>query len=149
MVDFLQLACDGSYTGVSQQSTGTIVRSSRTLQVGEGYEADRRSGKENKCRVVPLNLDVRRAIEQYLKVLPTVAAENLPADERRSRAQEGYAVGSVSEPVPSVVALTVPGSDLAASAMLTMLSEDGEAAPTVYLIDAGSSTRNYPAKVLP
>ncbi len=65
----------------------------------------------------------------------TIAAENLLVDERRSRAQEGYVVGGVGEPVPSVVALTVLGSGLAASAMLAMLSENGEVAPTGYLID--------------
>ena len=41
-----------------------------------------RSGKGSKYRVVPLNLDARRAIEQYLAVRPTVADEHLFISQR-------------------------------------------------------------------
>lgn len=65
----------------------------------------------------------------------TIAAENLPEQQRRERIREGYVVGSVGQPAPSVVALTVLGSSLAASALLAMLSTDGITAPTGYVID--------------
>lgn len=58
-----------------------------------------------------------------------IAAENLPEDERRERASEGCVVGEVGEPVPSVVALKVLGSGLAACAFLTLLAEESWGAP--------------------
>lgn len=64
-----------------------------------------------------------------------IATENLPEDERRERAREGYIVGGIGEPAPSVVALTVLGSALAACALLALLAEEGLVAPTGYVVD--------------
>jgi molybdopterin/thiamine biosynthesis adenylyltransferase len=64
-----------------------------------------------------------------------IREENLPPHERRQRAREGYTVGRVGESVPSVVALTVLGSGLATSALLTLLSDEGECAPSGYVVD--------------
>jgi len=41
-----------------------------------------RSGKGGKFRVLPLNLDARRAIASYLKVRPTVSADSLFIGQR-------------------------------------------------------------------
>lgn len=64
-----------------------------------------------------------------------IRAENLPEDERRQLQREGYLVGSVGEPTPSVVALTVLGAGLATCALLALLSEEGEVAPSGYWVD--------------
>jgi len=65
----------------------------------------------------------------------TIRTENLPEDERRKLQKEGYVVGGIGEPVPSVAALTVLGSGLATCALLTLLSEEGEVAPSSYWVD--------------
>ncbi len=64
-----------------------------------------------------------------------IRAENLPEQERWKLEQEGYVVRGTGDPVPSVVALTVLGSGLATCALLALLSEEGEVAPTGYLVD--------------
>jgi molybdopterin/thiamine biosynthesis adenylyltransferase len=64
-----------------------------------------------------------------------IAAENLPEDERRERVREGYVVGGVGEPAPSVVALTVLGSGLASCALLVLLAEEGDVVPSGYVVD--------------
>lgn len=64
-----------------------------------------------------------------------VRAENLPPKERAQLAAEGYLPGGFGEPEPSVVALTVLGAGLAACALLTLLSEEGDVAPSGYWID--------------
>jgi hypothetical protein len=46
-----------------------------------------------------------------------IRMENLPEGERRQLVREGYSVGRVGEPEPSVIALTVLGSGLATCAM--------------------------------
>src|SRR5262249_38062163 len=65
-----------------------------------------------------------------------IRAENLPEAERRKLEREGYVVQGVGEPAPSVTALTVMGSGLATSALLALLSDEGEAAPSGYWVDA-------------
>lgn len=62
-------------------------------------------------------------------------AENLPAHERQKLEREGYLVGGVGDPAPSVVALTVLGAGLGACALLTLLSEEGDVAPCGYIVD--------------
>jgi molybdopterin-synthase adenylyltransferase len=64
-----------------------------------------------------------------------IRAENLPADERRTLQDEGYVVDGIGEPVPSVVALTVLGAGMATSALLSLLSEDGDVIPSGYWLD--------------
>jgi molybdopterin/thiamine biosynthesis adenylyltransferase len=64
-----------------------------------------------------------------------IAAENLPEDDRRERVREGYVIGETGEPEPSVVALTVLGSGLAACGLLALLAEEGDVAPTGYVVD--------------
>jgi molybdopterin/thiamine biosynthesis adenylyltransferase len=64
-----------------------------------------------------------------------IRAENLPPDERAQLAADGYLPGGFGEPEPSVVALTVLGAGLAACALLTLLSEEGDVAPSAYWID--------------
>jgi hypothetical protein len=64
-----------------------------------------------------------------------IRAENLRGPERERLAREGYLVGVGSPPEPSVVALTVLGAGLAASALLGLLTEEGEACPSAYVVD--------------
>lgn len=64
-----------------------------------------------------------------------IRAENLPEPERRKLRREGYMVQGVGEPAPSIVALTVLGSGLATCAMIALLSEEGQVAPTGYWVD--------------
>jgi hypothetical protein len=80
-----------------------------------------------------------------------IRAENLPEDERKKLGAEGYLVGTAQEPEPSVVALTVLGSGLAACALLTMLSEEGEVAPSGYWLDGflGDSGETGPKEPVP
>jgi hypothetical protein len=80
-----------------------------------------------------------------------IRAENLPREERRKLEREGYVVGGVGSPVPSVVALTVLGSGLATSALLALLSEEGEVAPSSYWVDGflGDSRVSGPDKPKP
>lgn len=64
-----------------------------------------------------------------------IRAENLPPEERERLKAEGYLPGGFGEPEPSVVALTVLGAGLAACALLTLLSEEGDVAPSRYWVD--------------
>lgn len=64
-----------------------------------------------------------------------VRAENLPASERDRLIKEGYLIAGVGEPEASVAALTVLGAGLATSAMLGLLTEEGEACPSAYVVD--------------
>ncbi len=64
-----------------------------------------------------------------------IRAENLPADERQRLATEGYLVGWSGAPAPSVAALTVLASGLAAAALLGLLTSEGEACPSGYVVD--------------
>jgi molybdopterin/thiamine biosynthesis adenylyltransferase len=72
----------------------------------------------------------RRVLDPFI-----IRAENLPDDERDRLRSEGYLPGGFGEPEPSVVALTVLGAGLAACALLTMLSEEGDVAPSGYWVD--------------
>jgi len=64
-----------------------------------------------------------------------IRSENLSAEERRHLERENYVVSGVGKPAPSVVPLTVLGSGLATSALLALLSEEGEVAPSGYWVD--------------
>lgn len=64
-----------------------------------------------------------------------IRAENLPPNERAQLAADGYLPGGFGEPEPSVIALTVLGAGLAACALLTLLSEEGDVAPGGYWVD--------------
>jgi len=64
-----------------------------------------------------------------------IRAENLPEHERDGLAREGYVVGGIGAPEPSVISLTVLGSGLATCAMLAMLAEEGEVLSSGYVVD--------------
>jgi molybdopterin/thiamine biosynthesis adenylyltransferase len=64
-----------------------------------------------------------------------IRAENLPPEQRQRLVQEGYIVGGVGEPAPSVIALTVLGSGLATCALLALLTGEGDVCPSGYIID--------------
>lgn len=64
-----------------------------------------------------------------------IRAENLPADQQRKLAAEGYLAGNEGAPAPSVVALTVLGAGSATCALLPLLSVEAEVAPAGYLVD--------------
>lgn len=76
-----------------------------------------------------------------------IRAENLPSDQRERLVREGYLVGGVGEPAPSVMALTALGAGLATCALLALLSNDGDVYPSGYWIDGlmGDSSRTQPA----
>jgi hypothetical protein len=80
-----------------------------------------------------------------------IRAENLPAAERARLEAEGYLVGAVGGPAPSVVALTVLGSSLATCALLVLLSEEGKAAPSGVVVDGflGYSMETQPTEPVP
>ena len=68
--------------------TGIRVSELSSLMLGDVEASERkgtltvRSGKGNKFRVLPLNVDARRAIAAYLDVRPTVSAEHLFVGQR-------------------------------------------------------------------
>jgi hypothetical protein len=64
-----------------------------------------------------------------------IRAENLPREQRERLQREGYLVGGVGTPAPSVIALTVLGSGMATSALLALLSDDGDIVPSGYVLD--------------
>jgi len=64
-----------------------------------------------------------------------IRAENLPDGQRDRLEREGYVLGIVGAREPSVVALTVLGAGLATSALLALLTEEGEACPSAYVVD--------------
>ncbi len=74
--------------------TGIRVSELSALRVGDVEISERkgtltvRSGKGGKFRVLPLNVDARRAIASYLEVRPTVSAEQLFIGQR------GQGIGS-------------------------------------------------------
>lgn len=80
-----------------------------------------------------------------------IRAENLPEAERRKLINEGYLTGVFGEPEPSVVALTVLGSGLMTCALLTLLSEEGEAVPSGYWVDGflGDARETEPKEPVP
>jgi hypothetical protein len=80
-----------------------------------------------------------------------IRAENLPEKERRKLEREAYVVQGVGEPAPSVTALTVMGSGLATSALLAILSEEGETASSGYWVDGflGDSAEVGPKTPVP
>lgn len=64
-----------------------------------------------------------------------VRAENLPAAQRENLVREGYLIGGVGEPAPSVMALTALGGAMATCALLGLLSSEGAVCPSGYWID--------------
>ncbi|HEV8111573.1 MAG TPA: ThiF family adenylyltransferase [Planctomycetota bacterium] len=64
-----------------------------------------------------------------------IRAENLPPDQRRKLAAEGYLVG-IAAAEPSVTALTVFGAGMMASALLGLLSPDSDLLWDTWLFDA-------------
>src|SRR5215212_2034621 len=68
--------------------TGIRVSELSSLMLGDVETSERkgsltvRSGKGNKFRVLPLNVDARQAIAAYLKVRPTVSADHLFVGQR-------------------------------------------------------------------
>lgn len=64
-----------------------------------------------------------------------IRAENLPPDQRAKLVREGYLVGGIGEPAPSVVALTSLGAGLATCALLALLSSEGDVCPSGYWVD--------------
>ena len=55
--------------------------------------------------------------------------------QREQLVREGYLLGGVSEPAPSVMALTALGAALASCALLAMLSSEGRGLYLRYWID--------------
>ena len=80
-----------------------------------------------------------------------IRAENLPPDQRERLVREGYLVGGVGTPAPSVVALTTLGAGLAACALLALLSSEGEVCPSGYWVDGlmGDALETRPAEPSP
>jgi len=80
-----------------------------------------------------------------------IRSENLPEAERRQLLREGYSVGRIGEPEPSVIALTVLGSGLATCAMLALLAEDGEVVSHGYFVDGffGDAHETKPKEPIP
>jgi molybdopterin-synthase adenylyltransferase len=64
-----------------------------------------------------------------------IRAENLPPEQRDQLAAEGYLVDGFGEPAPSVVALTFTAAGLMTSALIALLSKEGEVAPAGYIVD--------------
>jgi molybdopterin/thiamine biosynthesis adenylyltransferase len=62
-------------------------------------------------------------------------AENLPPERREALEAEGYLVGGVGRPAPSVAALTVLGAGVASCALLALVSDDGDVSPSGFLVD--------------
>ncbi len=65
-----------------------------------------------------------------------IRAENLPRDQREELLEEGYLPQGLGEPAPSVVALTFLGASLATSALIALVSEEGEVAPSAFLVES-------------
>jgi len=64
-----------------------------------------------------------------------IRTENLPADERERLEHEGYVTHGFGAPAPSVAPLTILGSGLATTALLTLLTEEGDVSPSGYVVD--------------
>jgi molybdopterin/thiamine biosynthesis adenylyltransferase len=80
-----------------------------------------------------------------------IRAENLPLDQRERLVREGYLVGGVGEPAPSVMALTALGAGLATCALLGLLSSEGDVCPSGYVVDGlmGDSWETQPTDPVP
>jgi len=80
-----------------------------------------------------------------------IRAENLPADQRESLVREGYLVGGVGDPAPSVMALTALGAGLATCALLALLSSEGDVCPSGYWVDGlmGDAAETHPLDPIP
>jgi molybdopterin-synthase adenylyltransferase len=80
-----------------------------------------------------------------------IRAENLPPNQRESLVREGYLVGGVGVPAPSVMALTALGASLGTCALLALLTSEGAVCPSGYWIDGlmGDSGETEPAEPLP
>jgi molybdopterin-synthase adenylyltransferase len=77
-----------------------------------------------------------------------IRAENLPADQRDRLIREGYLVGGVGQPAPSVMALTALGAGLATCALLALLSSEGDVCPSGYWVDGlmGDASETEPVE---
>jgi molybdopterin/thiamine biosynthesis adenylyltransferase len=64
-----------------------------------------------------------------------IRAENLPPDEREKLHREGYLTGAVGAPAPSVAALTVLASGMAACGLIGVLSSEGPVLPSGWILD--------------
>lgn len=64
-----------------------------------------------------------------------IRAENLPDEEREALEREGYVVGGIGEPVPSVAALTVLGSGMATCGLIGLLSSEGSVVASGWVLD--------------
>ena len=75
-----------------------------------------------------------------------IREENLPEQERKKLGEDGYLVGNVGEPAPSVIALTTLSSGLCTCALIALLSEEGEVGPSGYWVDGffGDSQETKP-----
>lgn len=75
-----------------------------------------------------------------------IRAENLPPDQRERLVREGYLVGGVGEPAPSVMALTALEAGLATCALLALLSSEGDVCPPGYWVDGlmGDAAETHP-----
>ncbi len=80
-----------------------------------------------------------------------IRSENLPEADRQQLLREGYSVGRIGVPEPSVIALTVLGSGLATCAMLALLAEDGEVVSHGYFVDGffGDAHETKPKEPIP
>jgi hypothetical protein len=80
-----------------------------------------------------------------------IRAENLPVDQRERLVREGYLVGGVGEPAPSVMALTALGAGLATCALLGLLSSEGDVCPSGYVLDGlmGDCWETQPTEPVP
>ncbi len=64
-----------------------------------------------------------------------IREELLPAEQREQLRREGYLVGAHGDAEPSVGALTMLGAGLMTCALLSLISPDGQDAPSSYVID--------------
>lgn len=78
-----------------------------------------------------------------------IRAENLPREQAERLGAEGYLVGGVGRPAPSVVALTVLGAGLATCALLALLSDEGDVCPSGYIVDGLMGDSIEPGPVEP
>jgi hypothetical protein len=79
-----------------------------------------------------------------------IRAENLPPEQRDQLVREGYLVGGVGRPAPSVMALTALGAGLATCALLALLSSEGDVCPAGYWVDGlmGDAAETKPTEPL-
>jgi molybdopterin/thiamine biosynthesis adenylyltransferase len=64
-----------------------------------------------------------------------IHAENLPREQREQLQRDGYLVGAVGEPVPSVISLTALGAGMATATLLALLSDESDVIPSGYVLD--------------